>query len=140
MWNRFCIALALSLAMVCQPLESLAQDSNPALTLWKQLKRALTAPDGVDYFNMGMKGALLPALMGEVVELKPETNPTTIVLAMEDSATPDVTLRFDKPLKGKVAARTKLTFEGVGDSFTPKPFMVVFDVDAAHLHGWPRSH
>jgi hypothetical protein len=34
----------------------------------------------------------------------------------------------------------QLKFEGVGESFTAAPFMIVFDADAAHLHGWPDSH
>jgi len=40
------------------------------------------------------------------------------------------------PLPGKVDPGTELTFEGVPDSFTPSPLMVVFNVDKDDLHGW----
>ncbi len=40
------------------------------------------------------------------------------------------------PLAGKVDEGTELTFEGVADSYTASPFMVVFDVDKDKLHGW----
>jgi hypothetical protein len=40
------------------------------------------------------------------------------------------------PLAGKVEEGTELTFEGVADSYTASPFMVVFNVDKEKLHGW----
>jgi hypothetical protein len=134
-------ALAVALAMAGAPQESIAQDRvDPGVALWMMLKKALTAPDGQSYFDMGMKGAMLPTLKGKVVSLEPETDPTTIVLAIENGVTPDATLKFEKPLKGRVDEATELAFEGVGESFTADPFMVVFDVDADHLHGWPDAH
>lgn len=144
MWTRPSVplVLAVALASIFAQRESIAQNRTPAnqsLTLWKQLKRSLTGPDGKDYFEMAVKGALLPALKGKVVRLEPETDPATIVLAVEDGVTPDATLKFEKPLNGKVRSGTELSFEGVGESYTGDPFMIVFDLDTAHLHGWPRS-
>jgi hypothetical protein len=40
------------------------------------------------------------------------------------------------PLPGKVDPGTELTFQGVPDSYTTSPFMVVFSVDKEDLHGW----
>ncbi|HEX5230128.1 MAG TPA: hypothetical protein VFW44_20590 [Bryobacteraceae bacterium] len=106
----------------------------PSLALWKNLKRALAAPDGPDYFNAGMKDALLPTLKGKVVRLGAEMIPRTILLSMEDGAPPEVTLKFDVPLPGNIEPGTVLSFEGVAESYTANPFMIVFHVDRAKLH------
>ena len=105
-----------------------------AVATWKAIRAALMASDGQNYFEMGIKGALLPILKGKVVRLEPATNPTKILLAMEDGAPPEVTLKFYGPFKGKVDAGTKLSFQGVGESFTQSPFMLTLHVDADQLH------
>jgi len=113
-----------------------AAKEDPQLKLWKQLKASLTAPDGASYFEMGMKGAQLPMLKGKVVKLEPEIKPKTVVLALEDGTTADATLKFEMPLAGKVEPGTELSFEGVPESYTATPYMVVFNVEADKLHGW----
>jgi hypothetical protein len=69
------------------------------------------------------------------------------VLALEDGTTPDATLKFEMPLAGKVDVGTELSFEGVPESYTASPYMVVFNVEPDKLHGWtgknaprPRAH
>jgi hypothetical protein len=109
---------------------------NPQLKLWKDIKTQLTGAEGAMYFNSSMKGALLPTLKGKVVKLDPEVKPKTVVLALEDGTTPDATLKFEMPLAGKVDPGAELTFEGVPDSYTASPYMVVFNVEADKLHGW----
>ena len=115
--------------------EQLAKD-NPQLAMWKNIKDQLKAADGASYFESSMKGAKLPTFRGKVVSLEPETKPKTIVMALEDGTTGDATLKFEMPLAGKVDAGTELTFEGVPESYTSSPFMVVFNVDKEDLHGW----
>ncbi len=115
--------------------EQLAK-SNPELALWKNIKEQLNGADGATYFNSSMKDAKLPTLRGKVVSLEPENRPKTLVLALEDGVTGDATLKFEMALPGKVDAGTELTFEGVPDSYTTSPFMVVFNVDKDDLHGW----
>lgn len=114
-------------------------NSHPSEALWANLKTALTAPDGDKYFEM-MKGTKVPTLKGRVLKLEPAVKPKTIVLAMEDktnnTTTADATLKFEMPLAGKVDEGTELTFEGVADSYTANPFMVVFTVEKEDLHGW----
>jgi hypothetical protein len=39
-------------------------------------------------------------------------------------------------LPGKVESGTELSFEGVPQSYTASPFMVVFNVEPEKLHGW----
>ncbi|HLH00622.1 MAG TPA: hypothetical protein VKX49_30230 [Bryobacteraceae bacterium] len=115
--------------------EKLAKE-NPELALWKNIKAQLNGADGAAYFNSSMKDARLPTLRGKVVSLEPEVRPKTLVLALEDGTTGDATLKFEAPLAGKVDAGTELTFEGVPESYTTSPFMVVFNVDKENLHGW----
>ncbi len=110
--------------------------SHPELVLWKNIKTQLTGTDGATYFNSSMKDAQLPTLKGKVVKLEPEVRPKTLVLALEDGTTADATLKFEMPLAGKVEAGTELTFEGVPQSYTAMPYMVVFNVDPDKLHGW----
>ena len=85
--------------------------------------------------------AEVPTLKGRVIKLEPAVKPKTILLAMEDktnnTTTADATLKFEMPLPGKVDEGTELTFEGVADSYTASPFMVVFTLDDKDkLHGW----
>ncbi len=110
--------------------------SHPELVLWKNIKMQLTAADGANYFSSSMKDALLPTLKGKVVKLEPEVKPKMVVLALEDGTTPDATLKFEMPLAGKVEPGTELSFEGVPDSYTASPYMVVFNVEPDKLHGW----
>lgn len=110
-------------------------DIDPQLALWKNIKRPLTGADGPDYFN-ALKGTMVPTLKGKVVKLEPELKPKTVVLAIENGTTADATLKFEIPLAGKVGPGTELFFEGVVESYTISPYMLVFDVDPANLHGW----
>ncbi|MBV9769051.1 MAG: hypothetical protein JOZ32_05725 [Bryobacterales bacterium] len=113
--------------------------THPSEALWKNLKMTLMGPDGANYFMM-MKGSEVPTLKGKVIKLEPAVRPKTILLAMEDNTnnttTADATLKFEMPLAGKVDEGTELSFEGVADSYTVSPFMVVFNVDKDKLHGW----
>jgi tetratricopeptide (TPR) repeat protein len=116
------------------------KNTHPQEALWKSIKEALAGPDGASYFNTNMKDAAVPTLKGKVVKLEPALKPKTILLAMEDGksdgTTADATLKFEAALAGKVEAGTELTFEGVPESYTANPLMVVFSVDKDKLHGW----
>jgi tetratricopeptide (TPR) repeat protein len=126
--------------------------AHPEEAMWKGLKEALSAPDGLMYFDMGMKGTTLPTLKAKVVKLEPPLKPKTVQVALEDGKSDgtaaDATLKFEMPLPGKVDVGTELSFEGAAESFTQNPFMLVFTVDKDKLHGWtgknappgPRGH
>ena len=130
------IRTAAEIAAEAQKKQEAEDAKDPQLKLWKDIKAQLTGAEGAGYFGSNMKDALLPTLKGKVVKLEPELKPKTLVLALEDGTTPDATLKFEMPLAGKVDAGTELTFEGVPQSYTASPFMVVFAVDADKLHGW----
>ncbi|HLG96927.1 MAG TPA: hypothetical protein VKX49_11505 [Bryobacteraceae bacterium] len=113
--------------------------THPEEALWQSIKDALNGADGANYFNSSMKDAQLPKLKGKVVKLEPAVRPKTILLAMEGKTAgteADATLKFEAPLPGKVDEGTELTFEGVPESYTTSPFMVVFNVDKDKLSGW----
>jgi tetratricopeptide (TPR) repeat protein len=135
----FSIKNANELAKASAANEEEYNKTHPSEALWKNLKMALTAPDGASYFNM-VKGTEVPTLKGKVIKLEPAVRPKTILLAMEDNTnnttTADATLKFEMPLAGKVEEGTVLSFEGVADSYTANPFMVVFTLEKDKLHGW----
>jgi tetratricopeptide (TPR) repeat protein len=114
--------------------------AHPQEAMWKGIKEALTGADGANYFGSSMKDAQLPPLKGKVVKLEPAVKPKTILIAMEDGksdgTTADATLKFEMPLPGSVEPGTELTFEGVPESHTASPLMVVFNVEKEKLQGW----
>jgi tetratricopeptide (TPR) repeat protein len=120
---------------------------NPQGALWASIRDQLQGADGQNYFNSSMKEALLPggangvsSFKGKVVSMEPATKPKSVVIAIENPAG-DATLKFETPLPGKVDPGTELSFEGVPDSFTANPFMVIFSVEAKeHLHGWTGTN
>jgi tetratricopeptide (TPR) repeat protein len=116
--------------------------SNPSLAFWVKLKTALTAQDGMQYFDSGMKNAMIPpegqpALTGTVISQEPARNPKVVVLGVESPTTPEVTLRFETPLAGSAQPGQQIQFRGVASSFTQQPFMVTFDTERKNITGWP---
>jgi tetratricopeptide (TPR) repeat protein len=123
--------------------EQKAAAANPMLALWKNIKAELTGPNGAQYFETSMKGAALPGgangvqkFTGKLVDSKPDSRPKELVLAIEDGKTPDVTLKLDTPLAGKMEPGAEIGFEGVATSYTATPFMVTFDVEKSKITGW----
>ncbi len=117
---------------------------NPALALWMNLKQALTAADGEQYFNTNMKGAEVPGgangvrtFKGKLVSTKPALRPKELVLSIGDGTTPDATLILDAPLSGKAEPGVDIEFSGVPSSFTKEPYNVTFDVEKKKVLGWP---
>jgi tetratricopeptide (TPR) repeat protein len=135
----FSIKNANDIAQAAAANEDEYNKTHPSEALWKNLKMTLTGPEGANYF-MTMKGSEVTTLKGKVIKLEPPVKPKTILLAVEDNTnnttTADATLKFEMPLAGKVDEGTELTFEGVADSYTASPFMVVFTVEKEKLHGW----
>lgn len=109
---------------------------NPSLALWLNIRTALTGADGDSYFSSNMKGAQTPAFTGVLISADPETKPKKLVLAIADGKTPDCTVILDSPLPGKAEGDTKITFQGIPDSYTASPFMVTFNVEKAAVQGW----
>ena len=123
--------------------EEAAARANPMLALWKSIKKELQSDGGQAYFDNSMKGAALPGgvnnvarFKGKLVSTSPQVRPKELVLAMEDSSKPDVTLKLDSALPGKMEPGGDIEFEGVADSFTKDPFMVTLTVEKSKIDGW----
>lgn len=136
----FTIKSATDIAKAEQQNEEDWAKAHPDEALWKNIKMTLTGPDGAAYFENNMKGAAVPELKGKVVKLEPASRPKTILLAMDDGSgkfgDADATLKFEMPLPGKVDEGTELIFQGVPESYTASPLMVIFNVDKDKLQGW----
>jgi hypothetical protein len=62
---------------------------------WMIIKTALTAPDGQDYFENNLKGAMVPGgaggvelLTGTLVSAEPVAQPAVLMVAISDAKTP----------------------------------------------------
>lgn len=118
--------------------EQLAKD-NPQLALWKNMKDALIAANGEQYWESGLKGSEPPKMRGKIVSTKPETRPKEVLLDMDGDKVPDVTLKFETALPGKADPGTEIQFVGVASSYTKEPFMITFDTEKEKIEGWPAA-
>ena len=123
--------------------EQAQEKANPMLALWKRIRDELNGPDGAAYFENNMKGAALPGgvegvqkFSGKLVSTHPDVRPKELILAIADPGTPDVVLKLDSPLPGKMEPGADIQFDGVAESYTKDPFMVTFTVDKSHVEGW----
>jgi hypothetical protein len=73
---------------------------------------------------------------GKVVSMTPTVRPKEVQLSIENGASPDVTLKLDSALPGKMEPGGEIEFEGVAKSYTKEPFMVTFEVEKAKVAGW----
>ena len=121
--------------------------AHPDLTLWKNIKDALTGDSAQSYFDGSMKDAMLPGgangvqkFAAKVISMEPPLKPKALVVSIQDGATPDATLKFEAALAGKVDPGTEIKFSGVAQSYAANPFMVVFNVDKGDLEGWTGTN
>ncbi|MBI4908312.1 MAG: hypothetical protein HY820_32095 [Acidobacteria bacterium] len=119
------------------------ESKHPEVALWMKIKAALAAPNGDDYFNSGLKDSALPKLNGVVVAAKPECRPAQLTLAIRTpdnpSLAPEVVLKLEKPLTGKLEKDAELKWEGVATAFTKDPFLLTVETEAAKLEGLKTS-
>ncbi len=132
----------LSSAEVTALKEKELAEKNPQLAFWLKLKDALIAPNGDQYFESGMKGALVPPenvppLKGKLVRQEPAKNPKELVLALSEPNTPEVTLKLDEAMVGRAEPGTDLEFRGIPTAFSKEPFMVTFEAEKKNVSGWP---
>src|SRR5262249_9673176 len=86
---------------------------NPTLPLWMKIKESLTAPEGDKYWE-AMKGSLVPGgvegvkkFKATVISARPAVRPKELVVGIDPTA-PEVTLKLDSPLAGKVAEGSEI--------------------------------
>lgn len=132
----------LSEAEMAEQKEKQITEKDPALGFWLKLKTALTAADGQQYFDSGMKNAVIPPegqplLTGTVISQEPAKNPKVVVLGIENPTVPEVTLKFETPLPGSIQPGQQIKFRAVANSFTQQPFTVTFEAEKKNITGWP---
>ncbi len=90
-----------------------------------------------------MKDAALPGgaegiakFKGTLISMTPAVRPKELILGIENPSVPDVTLKLDSALPGKMEPGAQIEFAGVAKSYTKEPFMVTFAVEKSALSGW----
>ncbi len=118
-----------------------AAKENPMLAFWNEIKEGLTG-DGSAMYWEAMNGAALPSgrpevtkFKGKLVSATPETRPKELTLAIGGDM-PDVTLKLEEPLPGKMDPGGEIAFSGVAKEFSKSPFMVTFEVTKEDIEGW----
>ena len=110
--------------------------SNPKLALWMQIKGALTAENGEQYFASQLKDSGVPQLGGVVVEGKPACRSKELVVAVPATGTAgpaEILIKLDTPLAGKPEAGSEIVWEGVPTAFTKTPFLLTMEAEKAKV-------
>ena len=115
---------------------------HPDIAFFRTLKEALKGDTGQDYFEKGVKDALIPPQEGAFKQFKghvvAQPSPKELLLAVDD-ANGDVTLVFDTPIKAKLDPGLEVSFAGAPESFTKDPFNLKFKVEKANVTGLPKE-
>ena len=119
----------------------LAAKENPMLAFWNEIKEGLTGAGSATYWD-AMKDAGLPGgkdgvmkFKGKLVSATPEVKPKMLTLAIAGDM-PDVTIKLDEPLPGKMEPGGEISFSGVAKEFSKEPFMVTFEAGPDDIAGW----
>lgn len=113
-----------------------AQKMSPG-DFWKTLiKRPLSGPGADEYFernlkDAGLPGGLAPYLEGSVVSVTGGKADIRLLISMEGTDTPDVTLVIEESakLKSEPKAGDVVRFNGVAArTFTKEPFMLTLEM------------
>jgi hypothetical protein len=119
--------VAATLPLLCGQAQapSLAGSKGAQYALWLNIKRMLTGPDGMEYFESAMKGTLLPALRGTVLTAGGSESTGQFVLNLSGDSAPEVTLLVRRSQNQYLPERgSEIEFSGVPVGFTPQPFML----------------
>ena len=113
--------------------------AHPELAQWLATKKALT-DGGEAYFKESMADAAMPKLKGKVLDGKPACNPKSLILALSDDKTPEVTLVLDTPVKGKPTVGVDITYDGaIAKAFTATPFNLTMEMEQAKIEGLEKG-
>jgi len=108
--------------------------------LWAALKKALSGPDGSQYFEDGIKGAILPVpLEGTLISSTAADHPREFLVAVSDDKTPEITLSLEGRLEKALPAGTPVIFECLVEQFTPEPFMLTCHVETVNRATVPEG-
>jgi hypothetical protein len=118
-----------------------ADAANPMLALWRKIRIGLTG-DGSDAFWMALNMSDVPGngdpnvtkFKGKLISMTPAVRPKELVLAVEKPDVPDVTLKFEMALPGKMDVGSDLEFSGQVLEFKKDPYMLTIKVDKADIN------
>jgi hypothetical protein len=116
--------------------------AHPDIALWRQIRTALTAPDGDTYFMQIKDAEVPPAGQADftMFQAKVISQPSPKELLVNvDSPAGDATLKFENALKGTIEAGTAIKFKGVVESFVKDPYMLTLTADKEDVEGLPAS-
>jgi hypothetical protein len=115
---------------------------HPDIAFFRTLREALKGDNGQNYFDSGVKDALIPPQDGAFKQFKAhvvsQPSPKELVLALDDQ-NGDVTLVFDPPLKAKIDPGAEISFAGAPEAFTKDPFNLKFKVERENVTGLPKE-
>ena len=120
--------------------------TNPQLALWVKIKGELSGPNGQQYFDSSLKGAVPPPegiegvkkFKGTVVGTAPEKKPTSIIVGISGKEMSEVTLKFEKPLAAVPDKGLEIEFSGAPSAFDADTKMLTFDVSPEDVIGLPK--
>jgi hypothetical protein len=120
------------------------ESQHPELALWAKIKSALLASDGENYFESELKGSAVPPLQGVVVEAKPGCRVTELrvaIVSLNDAqnSRPEVLLKLQKALTGKVEIGGEVRWSGVATAFSKEPFLLTMEVELSTVEGVKTS-
>jgi len=113
--------------------------AHPELAQWLATKKALVE-GGDAYFKESLADAQMPKLKGKVLDAKPACNSKSLILALSDDKTPEVTLVLDTPIKGKPTAGVDITWEGaIAKTYAATPFNLTMEMEQAKIEGIEKT-
>jgi hypothetical protein len=113
---------------------------HPELALWINIRTALAAASGEDYFASELKDAAVPPLKGVLLEATPACRPATLMVAVPLPGAPsqpaaEVALKLAKPIAGKPELGAEFRWEGVAVAFAKTPFLLTMETAAEKITG-----
>jgi hypothetical protein len=96
---------------------------------WSELRKRLEAPDGATYFAENLRDKPLPKLKGTLARFSAQD----LVLAMEAPGVEDLILKLTAPLSPDPMPGQAIEFEGLGESFTAIPFLLMVKADPSKI-------
>lgn len=106
--------------------EQKSRKENPLLWRFKDLRTALTGPNGSQTWG-NLNGALSPQMRMYVVSASPPERPATINLSSEPGGSIEVVLNLENRRRTGVRSGTMMTFEGVAAGLRPSPFRLTLN-------------
>ncbi len=117
---------------------------HPDVAFFRTLREALKGETGQNYFDSGVKDALIPPQDGAFKQFKvhvvSQPSAKEVLVALDDT-NGDVTLVLEPPLRAttKLDPGMELSFAGAPEAFTKDPFNLKFKVERANVTGLPKE-